>query len=110
MKIPEKVRLSIDVIRHLRRVTDGKPRRVEDLAQILGTTKNFLHQIICHLVKSGVLTVIKGPGGGISVTLREHSLLEIYNLFGYMKEDLSDGRDSSQVEQQVRDFLAGLSI
>ena len=105
MKIPEKVRLSIDLVHHLRHLPDANPRRVEDLAVVLGTTKNFLHQVVCHLSKAGMVSVVKGPRGGILANLKQTSVLEVYNLFGYMTEPVTGTGHSATVEREARDFL-----
>jgi DNA-binding IscR family transcriptional regulator len=110
MRMPEKVRLSVDVIRHLRAIPDGSPRRVEDLAIIFGTSKNFLHQVVSHLSRAGMVSVIKGPRGGVASNITEHNLLEIYQLFGYMSEPVVEGLPSADIEKDIRVYLAGLTI
>lgn len=112
MKMPEKVRLAVDLIRYLRRLPDGNPRRVEDLAVVLGTTKNFLHQVVCHLSKAGMISVVKGPKGGVAIGFNQCSLFDVYQLFGYMTEEIkADSQsDAEKIEQTIRNFLADISI
>jgi DNA-binding IscR family transcriptional regulator len=112
MKMPERVRLSVDLIKFLRAVADDKPRRVEDLAVVLGTTKNFLHQIVSQLKKSGVLTVTKGPYGGVRIPEGKlpFTLSEIYHIFGYMNEPITGTLYSAQVENEIRAFMERIVI
>ena len=110
MKMPEKVRLSVDVMRHLRTVSDGQPRRVEDLANLLGTSKNFLHQVVAKLRQGGFIVVIKGPKGGVGVSIKDHNLLEVYQLFGYMTEEVEGSLPSSEIERHLRKVLAEITL
>lgn len=110
MKMPEKVRLAVDVIRHVRDQTDGQPRRVEDLAVLFGTTKNFLHQIVAALRKAGMINVIKGPKGGVGAAIKDHTLLEIYQLFGYMNEPVTSTLPSADIEKRLRLALAEIVV
>lgn len=108
--MPEKVRLSVDVIRHLRTVPDGSPRRVEDMAAMFGTSKNFLHQVVAKLRQGGMVVVIKGPKGGIGQTIKEHNLLEVYQLFGYMTEPVEGTLPSADIEKRLRLVLAEIVL
>jgi DNA-binding IscR family transcriptional regulator len=84
MFAPEKVRLAVDLIRFLRDTPNNSPQKVETIALKLGTTKNYLHQVVGPVGQAGMISVIKGPGGGVLANLSEVSLLDIYNLFGYL--------------------------
>jgi DNA-binding IscR family transcriptional regulator len=112
MKMPERVRLSVDLIKFLRTIADENPRRVEDLAVVLGTTKNFLHQIVSQLKKSGVLTVTKGPYGGVRIPEGKlpFTLAEIYHIFGYMNEPIEGTSHSALLENEMREFMSRLII
>jgi len=110
MKMPEKVRLSVDVIRYLKSVTDGNPRRVKDLAVILNTSQNFLHQVVSLLSRNGMVSVIKGPKGGISSNLSEVTLLQVYQLFGYMDEPIEGSLPHCEIEKEMRKFLDSVVI
>jgi DNA-binding IscR family transcriptional regulator len=112
MKMPEKVRLAVDLIRFMKELPDGSPRRVEDLAQSIGTTKNFLHQVVCHLSKAGLVNVVKGPKGGVTVGFTEGSLFDIYQLFGYMSDEINKKTASPAqlIEQEMREFLQNYII
>lgn len=108
--MPEKVRLSVDVMHHLRTISDGQPRRVEDLAVLLGTSKNFLHQVVAKLRQGGMLVVIKGPRGGVATSINDHNLLKVYQLFGYMTEEVEGSLPSSEIERHLRKVLADIVL
>lgn len=110
--MPVKVRLSVDVIRYLRSVgAGGTPKRVEDLAIIFGASKNYLHQVVSMLSRSGMISVIMGPKGGIVANLSEHNLLEIYQLFGYMTEpEQREELPSDELQNEIRKMIANIVI
>jgi DNA-binding IscR family transcriptional regulator len=110
MKLPEKVRLSVDLIMALRKVRDGQPRRVKDLAAKLGTTEGFLHQIAAKLVKAEMINAIRGPEGGLLSSFRTTSVLEVYQLFGYMTDPIKNEMDSDSVSLSIRLFLEKMGI
>ncbi len=110
MKMPEKVRLAVDVIRYIRDQTDGQPKRVEDLAIVFGTSKNFLHQVVATLRRAGMINVIKGPKGGVGASIKDHSLLDIYRLFGYMNEEVEGNLPSADIERRLRLVLAEIVV
>lgn len=109
--MPEKVRLSVDVIRYLKLISDGQPRRVEDLATIFGTSKNFLHQVVAKLRQAGMVVVIKGPKGGVGQSIKDHNLFEVYQLFGYMTEpEQREELPSDVVQNEMRRYLASIIL
>ena len=111
MEMPEKIRLSIDLINYLKtEAVGGKPARVEDLAAKIGTTKNFLHQIVAKLSKAGMVSVIKGPHGGVLCSLTDHSLLDVYQLFGYLEKEKLATSASSKVQNQIIEFLDDIVV
>lgn len=111
MKMPEKVRLAVNVIRYLKLISDGKPRRVEDLAIIFGTSKNFLHQVVAKLRRAGMVVVIKGPKGGVGQSINDHTLLDVYQLFGYMTEpEQREELPSDVIQNEIRKFVANIVL
>ena len=62
MKLTKKVELGIKAVTVLK--TRSEPVRVEDLAKEIGTTMNFLEQIMRNLRRAGIAESIRGPGGG----------------------------------------------
>lgn len=110
MKMPEKVCLAVDLIKYLKGEESTSPRKVEDLAKVLGTTKNFLHQVVCHLSKVNILRVVKGPRGGAFLNRKDASVLDVYQAFHYMTDLVDESRESSLVEMKVRSFLKTIVI
>lgn len=41
-----------------------KPVRLQDIAESIGTTSNFIEQVARKLRIAGVLVAVRGPGGG----------------------------------------------
>jgi DNA-binding IscR family transcriptional regulator len=110
MKMPERVRLAVDLISFLKEAEGVAPRRVEDMAAKLGNSANFLHQIVSALNKAGIVKVIRGPNGGVLPVTGDHSILEVYRAFGYMTEPVIGTTTSSTFEKELRDFLGASMI
>jgi len=62
MKLTKKVELGVKAVDALK--SKGGPARVQDLAVEIGTTVNFLEQIMRLLRKNNIVSVKRGPGGG----------------------------------------------
>lgn len=63
---------------------DGTTRiRVEDISKETGIPKHFLGKIMNKMVKAGMVSSIKGPSGGFSITDKtlEVPLIDLYYLF-----------------------------
>ena len=113
MKLSENLRVAVDLIKVLREVTDGEPRRVQDLAVKVRTTEDFLAKIVNVLRKHELVCVSRGPGGGVTATFRPVSMLEICNAFGYMTGEIEPTvgyEESDAVEVKLRDFLSGIEV
>ncbi len=67
--------LALKVLAHL----NARPANGSDLAQSIGTTTNYLPQIIKPLVVKGWVAGTSGPGGGYQLTVdpKELSVLEV---------------------------------
>lgn len=72
MRINKKLELAIRAIKALQ--TRNSPTRTQDLAVEIGTTLHFLEQIMRNLRTAGLVTSIRGPGGGYVLARREESL------------------------------------
>jgi len=105
MKMPERVRLAVDLISLLKEADGAAPRRVEDMAPLLGNSPNFLHQIVSTLNKAGIVKVIRGPKGGVLPNMASYSVLDVYQAFGYMKEPVVGKTASSDIEKELRELL-----
>jgi len=62
MKLNKKLELGILAVNALKNRTT--PTRTADLAVEIGTTVNFLEQIMRNLRTAGIVSVKRGPGGG----------------------------------------------
>lgn len=62
MKLNKKVELGIKAVEALKKY--DAPSKISDLATEIGTTVNFLAQIMRNLRNEGIVTVKRGPGGG----------------------------------------------
>ena len=60
---------ALQAVMHLAEAGPGEPQRVEDIADALGVPRNYLAKILNGLVRSGVLTSTRGPGGGFTLAL-----------------------------------------
>lgn len=65
MKLNKKLELGINAVQALKQ--RGKPTRTVDLASEIGTTLHFLEQIMRNLRTAGIVTSIRGPGGGYTL-------------------------------------------
>ena len=67
MKLNKKLELGIKAVETLK--TNGvEPVRTQDLAVQIGTTTNFLEQVMRNLRTAGIVTSVRGPGGGYLLT------------------------------------------
>jgi DNA-binding IscR family transcriptional regulator len=110
MKLPEKVRISLDLVKKLRESSHTKPRKVTDLAVEVKTTDAFLWQIVSKLGKEGIVNVVRGPGGGVTASLNPTSALNIYQAMGYLNETDVANTASGEVVRQLKDFLKGVEV
>lgn len=62
MKLNKKLEIGINAVRVLKTKTDAT--KTADLAVEVGTTVNFLEQIMRNLKNAGIVDVKRGPGGG----------------------------------------------
>jgi len=66
-------------IRAIRTLQDGERTSGAELAEAIGTTTQFLPQVLRPLIHAGWITSDRGPGGGYSLTanLADISLLDL---------------------------------
>ncbi len=113
MKMPEKIRISVDLIKELKSVNDGKPRRVSDLAIKVNTTEAFLLQVVRLLGKEGLINVIRGPGGGVTAGIGNTNLLKVYQTLGYFQKTSAASsplKASEEIENKLKDFLSNTEL
>lgn len=90
MKLNKKLEIGINAVTALKK-RDGFVRTA-DIADEIGTTVNFLEQIMRNLRTGGLVTVKRGPGGGYS--LNKDSDLTAYSVakaVGRFPDNLSEG-------------------
>lgn len=76
MKLNKKLEIGINAVSALRK-REGFVRTA-DIATEIGTTVNFLEQIMRNLRTGGIVTVKRGPGGGYA--LNKESELTAYTV------------------------------
>ena len=111
--MPEKVRISVDLIKELRQSSDQKPKRVSDLAVKINTTEAFLLQVVRLLGKEGIINVVRGPGGGVTPGITDTNILKVCQTLGYFNEELQadqTSRESGAVELRLREFLSTIQV
>jgi len=67
MKLNKKLELGIKAVETLKTL-GTEPVRTQDLAVQVGTTTNFLEQVMRNLRTAGIVTSVRGPGGGYLLT------------------------------------------
>lgn len=103
MKLNKKLEIGINAVSALKK-RDGFVRTA-DIATEIGTTVNFLEQIMRNLRTGGIVNVKRGPGGGYS--LNKESDLTAYSVakaVGRFNDNLTDG-DVSLTAQLRKNIL-----
>ena len=67
MKLNKKLELGIKAVETLKTLGED-PVRTQDLAVQIGTTTNFLEQVMRNLRIAGIVTSVRGPNGGFVLT------------------------------------------
>ena len=82
---------ALQAVMHLAEAGVGEPQRVDDIAEALGVPRNYLAKILNGLVRSGVLTSTRGPGGGFTLALDPSGLFlaEVIQPFDDVAHDSS---------------------
>jgi len=96
MKLNKKLEIGLKAIAILKSKSDFV--RASDLAPKIGTTPNFLEQILRNLRTAKILTVKRGPGGGYMLN-REIDLnaFIVAKAVGTLKDNLK-GEEGSVLE------------
>lgn len=78
LEVSGRTEIAISAIRELR-TRDGASVKAAELAELLGTTANYLPQVLRPLVRRGWITSDRGPTGGYRFTAdaTEVSLFEV---------------------------------
>ena len=103
MKLNKKLEIGINAVSALKK-REGFVRTA-DIAGEIGTTVNFLEQIMRNLRTGGIVSVKRGPGGGYA--LNKESELSAYSVakaVGRFQDNLVDG-DVSLTAQLQKNIL-----
>lgn len=69
MKLNKKLEIGIKAVESLKNYSKRlEPVRTQDLAVEIGATTNFLEQVMRNLRTAGIVTSVRGPGGGYLLT------------------------------------------
>lgn len=97
MKINKKVEIAINAVAFLR--GRAEPTRTSDLASQIGTTVNFLEQIMRGLRMANIVQVKRGPGGGYyHPNCNGISALEIAKAVGFDMSSVAEGMPADQLK------------
>lgn len=106
MKLNKKLEIGINAIAALKkRGANTGPVKTALLAEEIGTTPNFLEQIMRNLRVSGIVSVQRGPGGGYSLNHDpELTAYAVAKAVGRFPDNLNDG-DASVPAQLRKNIL-----
>lgn len=103
MKLNKKLEIGINAVSALKK-REGFVRTA-DIATEIGTTVNFLEQIMRNLRTGGIVTVKRGPGGGYSLNKEtEITAYSVAKAVGRFNDNLKDG-DVSLTAQLQKNIL-----
>lgn len=90
MKLNKKLEIGINAVSALKK-REGFVR-TSDIAQEIGTTVNFLEQIMRNLRTYGIVSVKRGPGGGYALNSDPQlSAYSVAKAVGRFNDNLVDG-------------------
>lgn len=111
MKLPETVRVAIDLINELHSLQksgNATPQKIVDLAERIETTPMFLHKIAYQLGQDGLIIVARGRGGGIKSAedgITDITALKILHSMGYKDLKMIKGSASEMVYKKLLETL-----
>lgn len=101
MKVTKKLELALDLVSEVRK--SSNPSRLEDLSAQINCSLPFLQQIARKLRMGGILSSVRGPGGGYVLTSnRSFTAKEIAATLG-IKNKTTGG---TEPVNRLRDALA----
>lgn len=99
MKLNKKLEIGINAVSALKK-RDGFVR-TSDIAAEIGTTVNFLEQIMRNLRTGGIVIVKRGPGGGYSLNKEINiTAYSVAKAVGRFQDNLKDGDVSLTAQLQ----------
>lgn len=103
MKLNKKVEIGINAVGALKKREGFASSK--DIAAEVGTTVNFLEQIMRNLRQGGIVNVKRGPGGGYSLNKEsEVTAYSVAKAVGRFNEG-SDATEQSDVSNQLRQSI-----
>lgn len=104
MKLNKKLEIGINAVSALKKRGDGFVRTA-DIALEIGTTVNFLEQIMRNLRTADIVQVKRGPGGGYTLNkLSPYTALDVAKAVGRFPDNLVEG-DVSLTAQLKNNIL-----
>jgi DNA-binding IscR family transcriptional regulator len=79
MKLNKNVQYGLEMVAVMKQKTIY---RTDELAELVGTTQNYVEQIARKLRVAGILRSIRGPGGGYVRTNQPVSAFDVTNAVG----------------------------
>lgn len=80
MRITTKGRYAIRAITNLALSDTDKPKPIKLIAQEEGISPEFLEQIFFRLKKTGIISSVRGPGGGFRIA-KSHEEINVKDIF-----------------------------
>lgn len=110
LKINKNIEVALKAIEAL--AHNDKPVRVSDLAKHVGTTENFLEQIVRKLRIADITSAVRGPGGGVVLVKgRTVSALQVATALGHtVPRGNSMGSLPDRIRSRVHSVLAELNV
>jgi len=108
MKLSKKQKLGLDLFHFL----GTEPLTVAVLATYLGTTEDFLQQIVRDLRAASLITVKKGPGGGVSLNPESFApnFNQVITVLGVTSTVSDLETNSAKVQALVTQALVGTPV
>ncbi len=108
MKLSKKQKLGLDLFHFL----GIEPLTVAVLATYLSTTEDFLQQIVRDLRAASLITVKKGPGGGVSLNPESFApdFNQVISVLGVTSTVSDQGTNSAKVQALVAEALTGTLV
>lgn len=87
MRITTKGRYAVRAIIQLAKATNDKPISIRTISELEDISPEFLEQIFFKLRKKGIITSVRGPGGGFRME-RSPAEISIAEIFDAVEEGL----------------------
>lgn len=95
MKLTRKLEIGINAVNALK--NKNGHTSVSDMIIEVGTTTNFLEQVMRNLREAGIVSVKRGPGGGYTLAMTHVTAMQVAKAIGQEIEEMKD--DASPVSR-----------